>query len=132
MEWKKYTIESGDDVLASFHTSRSGLSAQEALQRTKEWGLNSLDKSEHFFWRVLRRRLQSILLWIFVAVGGMTLFLGDYFETTFIFLFLGINFFVELYQEFHSEKAARLLQHYLVPRAPCAYRECSAIFCSDF
>jgi Mg2+-importing ATPase len=117
MEWKKYTIESGDDVLASFNASRNGLSAQEALKRAQEWGLNSLNKGEHFFWRVLRRRLRSILLWIFVAVGGMTLFLGDYFETMFIFLFLGINFFVELYQEFHSEKAARLLQHYLVPRA---------------
>lgn len=117
MEWKKYTIESEDDVLAGFGTSRNGLSTKEAEQRTKEWGLNALNESEHFFWRVLRRRLQSVLLWIFVAVGAITLFLGDYFETGFIFLFLGVNFFVELYQEFHSEKAARLLQHYLVPRA---------------
>jgi Mg2+-importing ATPase len=117
MEWRQYTIEGIDEALMSFGVSRNGLSSEEALRRVKEWGPNALGESEHFFWRVLRRRLQSVLLWIFVVVGIITIFLENYFEAGFIFLFLGINFFVELYQEFHSEKAARLLQHYLVPRA---------------
>jgi Mg2+-importing ATPase len=52
---------------------------------------------------------------VLVAVAIITFLSKDYFETILILIFLAINLGLEVYQEFHSEKAASLLKKYLVP-----------------
>lgn len=117
MDWRDYAVEDADRCLDILHTSRTGLQESEAAKRLKEYGHNSLPDGSHFVWRILRRRVQSLLFWILLIVAVITFFFQSYTEALLILLFLAINASLEIYQEFHSEKAARLLKHYLVPEA---------------
>lgn len=117
MEWKKYTIQSVEEALGSLRTTKEGLSQTEARRRVLEYGKNSLQTTEHFLWKVVQHRLSSWLSWIFIAAAAVTSIFGNFFEAGLILCFLLLNLLLEIYQAFHSEKASRIVEHFLLPKA---------------
>lgn len=117
MEWKKYTTETSDETLSALRTTRTGLPFAEAKRRVLEYGQNAVHVQEVFFWRVLQKRGSSYLSWVFILAAIAAFLFGNIIEATCILLFLLLNASIEIYQEFHSEKAALLLEHFLLPQA---------------
>lgn len=116
MEWKKYTIQNVDETLVALRTTAEGLPEAEVKRRALEYGKNTVNENTSFVLRVIKRRLVSYFFWLLLAVGVLTFALGERFEPALIAIFLLFNTLLEGYQEFHAEKAARLLSHYLVSR----------------
>ncbi len=117
MNWREHALQDTTRVLERLESSRSGLTTKEAKKRLSLYGKNSIEAGEHFLWKVVRRRTRSLLLWVLFVVAMILFLAGDYFEMSLILLFLVINVFLEVYQEYHAEKAARVLQHYVSPEA---------------
>ncbi len=117
MEWKKYTIESAEEVLVALRTTKTGLTQAEAKRRILEYGKNSVRTREYFVWRMLRRRATSYLSWVFLVAAAITFFFGNFIEAGCIVVFLLLNTAIEIYQELHSRKATRVLEHFLRPQA---------------
>jgi P-type Mg2+ transporter len=132
MNFKVYTTESTDWVLEKLQTSSKGLSLTEVQRRLAVHGKNTLSETEHFIYRVLKRKLSSFLFWVFLLAVGITFFFDNYLEASLIVLFLFVNAALEVYQEFHSEKAAQLLKRYLVPRATVIRESHAADIASHF
>jgi Mg2+-importing ATPase len=116
MEWKKFTTETTEEVVTALRSTQSGLNTSEAKRRLLEYGKNSVQARESFLWRVMKHRGTSILSWVFILAAIITSIFGNFIEAGCILLFLLLNAALELYQEFHSEKAARTLEHFLLPR----------------
>lgn len=116
MEWKKYTTETSQEVLSALRTTQKGLESTEAKRRLLEYGKNSVQGSDRFLWRVLKKRGTSYLSWVFILAAISTSLFGNFIEAGFIILFLLLNISLEIYQELHSEKAAQSLERFLLPK----------------
>lgn len=116
MEWKKFTTESPEEVVSALRSTKDGLSSAEAKRRLLEYGRNSVQARESFLWRVVKHRGTSFLSWVFILAAIITSAFGNFIEAGCILLFLLLNAALEMYQELHSEKASRTLEHFLLPK----------------
>ena len=118
MEWKNFATEEEQDILAQLGSAEEGLLSVEAAVRLKERTASELTKQHKSpLWRILKQRLKSSFLYLLSAAAILSFFLGERFDGMLIVLFIAINLGLETYQEYHSEKAIRLLKRYLVVHA---------------
>lgn len=114
MVWKNFAAEEGESVLAGLESSRQGLSSREAKRRLSAHPDNQIKPGQSALMRTLKHRLSSSFLYLLIAAATLSFFLGDLLEGSLILLFIVINLSLETYQEYHSERALRLLKKYLV------------------
>ena len=114
MLWKKFSAEDGTDALGVLESSLGGLTSEEARKRLSQHGKNQIEEEGFPLWKIFKRRLQSSFLYLLLFASGLSYFLGERLEAFLIFLFILVNVGLEMYQEYHSEKAVRLLRRYLV------------------
>lgn len=114
MVWKKFSSEDIAQVLVELESAETGLSERAAAERLSAAGQSSLETGAFTLAGMIRRRARSSFLYLLLAAAGLSYFLGDRLEALLILLFIAINVGLETYQEYHSEKAVRLLKRYLV------------------
>lgn len=114
MLWKKYAVEDGVGALAELKSVLDGLFPDVAKERLKDFGKNQIDDKGLSVLKMLRRRLKSSFLYLLLAAAGLSFFLGEHIDASLILIFIVFNIGLEVYQEYHSEKAVRLLKQYLV------------------
>ncbi len=117
MEWKDFATEEEQDILAQLGSAEEGLSSAEAEARLKQSTASKLIKRSSPLWRIFKQRLKSSFLYLLSAAAILSFFLGERFDGALIILFIAINLGLETYQEYHSEKAIRLLKRYLIVHA---------------
>ena len=108
---KKWYQETLGHVEAAFNTSGNhGLSTQEAEKRLQKKGLNVLREKHEFSWWVkIYRELKNPLVIILLVASLLTLFLGEYLDAALIFIAVGVNVVISLFQgERASHAFARL------------------------
>lgn len=109
---------SPDDVLTRLETSRDGLSEAEVKFRQKHFGLNTLVREKRFtLVGLLARQFASPLIFILIAAACLTIFLGEWVDTTVILLAILVNAGLGFYQEFRAENALEKLTTYVRERA---------------
>jgi Mg2+-importing ATPase len=114
MMWKKFSSEDVAQVLAGLQSSEQGLSPAVALERLRATKNNALEEESFSLLKIIKRRARSSFIYLLLSAAGLSYFLGEHLETWLILLFIAINVGLETYQEYHSEKAVRLLKRYLV------------------
>lgn len=114
MVWKKFSSEDIPQVFAELQSSEAGLSPDAARERLRVTGKNGLEEESFSVIKMIKRRARSSFLYLLLAASGLSYFLGDHLEALLILVFIAINVGLETYQEYHSEKATRLLKRYLV------------------
>lgn len=112
--WKKFSSEDIPQVFAELQSSEAGLSPDAARERLRVTGKNGLEEESFSVIKMIKRRARSSFLYLLLAASGLSYFLGDHLEALLILVFIAINVGLETYQEYHSEKATRLLKRYLV------------------
>ena len=117
MDWKRFALEDREGMFAEYGSGSSGLSLKEAHLRLERYGKNALEPKHSIFLEILKRRFRSAFLYLLLAAAALSFFLGQFFEALLILVFVGINVSLEVYQEYHSEEAAKLLKRYLVIRS---------------
>jgi Ca2+-transporting ATPase len=98
--------DSFSEALSRLSVDLSGLSPALVEKRRRELGGNVLEKTdENTFLKRLIKQVVSPLVLILLAAGFLTLFLGQYFDSTVIFIALLVNVAIGLLQEGRASKA---------------------------
>ena len=109
---------SAEEVIGQFGVDpKQGLSEKEAVRRVVENGKNVLDKGESGAWQILGRQFKSAFIYLLFAAAAITFLLKQYLDSSFILFFVVINVLLGFFQEYRSEKTARLLKKYTGSRA---------------
>ncbi|MFZ2299582.1 MAG: HAD-IC family P-type ATPase [Candidatus Moraniibacteriota bacterium] len=117
MVWKKFATKDVAQVLAELQSSEAGLSSNIATERLSAAGGSGLREGSFSLIDMIKRRARSSFLYLLLVASVISYLLGEHLEALLILLFIAINVGLESYQEYHSEKAARLLKRYLVIHA---------------
>jgi Mg2+-importing ATPase len=112
LDWKKAAQSSVTQVFTVLQTGISGLSSEEGSDR-RVIQIESLPFWKRPIFLILRRRFESSFFFLLIGAATLSFFLGDHIEAFLILLFIMVNFVLESFQEYRSEKAAKLLAKYL-------------------
>ncbi|MHB9019889.1 MAG: cation-translocating P-type ATPase [Minisyncoccota bacterium] len=105
------------ECLNILETSQEGLSEEEAKKRSYIFGLNAIpEKSKITKTKILLNQLKSPLIFILLIAGGVTLFLKDFTNASFIISAAFINCLLGFYQENKAETALSHLKTYIEKR----------------
>lgn len=118
MEILSSSTKSIVDVASELGVSlKVGLNKETVSELIAKYGPNRLDLKETSGWHIFWRQFQSAFVYLLLAALAITLFLAEWTDSLMIFLFLAINTILGFYQEYSSEKTAKLLKQYALPRA---------------
>ena len=105
------------EVLTILETSFNGLDEDEALERQKIFGKNSLPKRSRLdAFRILLRQFESPLILLLLTTVIITTLLRDYKDAIFIGLAIVVNVALGFYQENKAEMAIAHIQSYVRER----------------
>jgi Mg2+-importing ATPase len=102
-----------DHVLAALHSSRSGLTPQEATSRFSTYGRNILPHKTVSALAVFGRQFQNTLVYLLVIASIISYSIKDYSDGTVILAILLLNTLLGFYQEFKSEKIIEKLSRFI-------------------
>ncbi|GMR07203.1 MAG: HAD-IC family P-type ATPase [Gammaproteobacteria bacterium] len=99
-----------DEILKALNSASHGLTSSDAATRLQQYGPNRLPQEEprHIF-RVFLRQFTSPLIYVLLAAGLLSLFIGEHLDASFIFIVLLINAIIGTAQEYSAQRAARAL-----------------------
>lgn len=112
LDWKKAAQSSVTQVFTVLRTGVSGLSSEEGNDR-RVIQVVSLPFWKRPIFLIFKRRFESSFFFLLLGAATLSFFLGDHIEASLILLFIIVNFALESFQEYRSEKAAKLLAKYL-------------------
>ncbi|MBI4250190.1 HAD-IC family P-type ATPase [Candidatus Uhrbacteria bacterium] len=116
-------IKSVSDIASALGvTIKRGLDKKTAAARIEIFGSNTLTLKEFSGWHIFFRQFKSAFVYLLLSALAITLALGQWIDSLMILLFLAINTCLGFYQEYSSEKTAKLLKKYALPRA-CILRD---------
>lgn len=100
-----------DELYARLETTTAGLSHAEAASRLVRWGANRLPEGRHkTLPGVFLAQFRSPFIYLLLAAGGVSLWLGERADATFIFTVLLLNAVIGSYQEWRAETRSRALR----------------------
>ena len=109
---------SAEAALLELKSSPAGLSAQEAATRLAADGPNELKEGERISpVQIFFGQFKSLLIWILIAAGVLSGFLGETTDAIAILAIVVLNAVIGFYQEFNAEKSIAALKKMTAPQA---------------
>lgn len=103
-----------DEALKSLETSVDGLSDEEASSRLESFGPNVIKMREGAGkFEILWNQIKTPLIIVLIIAGAITVALGDYKDSIFIFIAVVVNTALGFYQENKAETALANLRTYI-------------------
>jgi magnesium-transporting ATPase (P-type) len=103
-----------DEVFEKIQSDLQGLSENEAAERLKEFGRNSLpERKPPGIATIFLHQFLSPLIYILLAAGSLSLLIGEGTDALFIFAVILLNAGLGTFQEWKAEKSAAALQNLL-------------------
>lgn len=113
--WHTWTAEK---TLAHFHSTLSGLTAQEAARRLAEDGPNTLHEGKRIKpWRIFLAQFQSLVIGILIGAGIVSGILGEIVDAAAILAIVLLNAVIGFSQEYNAEKSIAALKSMSSPQA---------------
>jgi len=108
----------GKSLFIKLKTTSKGLTEQEASSRLKQCGANRLPQAEPpAWWEIAFRQFQSPFVYILAVAALVSLMIGEFIDSGFIFGVLCLNAAIGGFQEWKAEQSAQVLQKLLQVRA---------------
>jgi P-type Ca2+ transporter type 2C len=105
---------SSEEVFQKLQSGMNGLSETQTVERQHEFGRNILPaKPPLTLGEIILHQFKSPLIYILLVAGLVSLLIGDYKETIFIFLVVTLNAAIGAIQERKAERSAAALQSLL-------------------
>lgn len=118
MDYKNYASQEALDIIRDLKTDAElGLSSINAKERLKKDGLNSFNFKKLSWLNILWRQFASPFIYMLIAASILSFILQQWLEGIMIFVFLLINATLGFFQEYRSEKTAKLLSDLITWRA---------------
>lgn len=93
------------------HDKLIGLNSLQAQKLLLQYGYNRIETQRNFtILAVFFRQLNSLLPLLLCAAGAVSIFLGEYIDSFFIFAVVFLNIILGVYQEFRAEKSLQTLK----------------------
>lgn len=109
---------SAEDAMKRLHASKDGLSEQEATRRLNLNGPNELKQGRQIrTLQILARQFQSLIVWILIAAGVVSGFLGQRMDAIAILAIVALNAVIGFYQEFRAGQSIAALKKMTAPYA---------------
>ncbi len=110
---------SAQDVAVQSNVQPSvGLTAQDALKRLSQFGINQLpNPPQREAWQVFAAQFKSVLILILAAASGLSVLIGNFKDAVVILAVMLINATVGFYQEWRAEQSLLALKEMLPLRA---------------
>ena len=117
-KWYQNTAEA---VLLKVDSTPAGLATDEAQSRLARNGPNALRETKGISpLSIFFRQFQSLLVWILIAAGFVSGFVGDTVDTVAIFAIGALNAIMGFYQEWTAERSIAALKKMTAPQAKVA------------
>jgi len=118
MDYYKLTTK---DTILKLKSNIDGLVSHEVELRIKEFGKNTFSVGSNVsFFKLLLYQFKNYLAWLLIFITGFAFFTGFYFnkqeqviDGVIISIIILVNVFVGAYQEYKSEKTAKMLKSML-------------------
>jgi magnesium-transporting ATPase (P-type) len=105
-------------VLREMDTSELGLTAEQAGERLKKYGLNKLPEEEKISrFKIFMRQFASPLIYILLVAAIITALIQEYKDTGVIAFVIILRVIIGYVQEYKAEKQVRALMQMVVPKA---------------
>jgi len=107
-----------DELLKNLNSSEKGLSANEAIKRTEEFGFNEIakkDKKSGFL--ILLQQFMNPLVFVLMVASVISFFLGERTDALIILIIVLINAVLGFVQEFRAEQTVRALKKLVAQKA---------------
>lgn len=113
--WHKESIE---EVLATFGSTATGLSATEAAKRFAAEGPNELKEGKRISsLQIFFGQFKSFIVWILIVAGAISGALGEMVDAIAILAIVVLNAIIGFYQEYSAEKSIAALRKMTAPQA---------------
>ncbi|GAB4503823.1 MAG: calcium-transporting P-type ATPase, PMR1-type [Anaerolineales bacterium] len=113
--WHALPVE---EVLRHLEVQENGLSAEQAAQRLKQYGLNQLQEAPRpTFWHMLWEQLNNFVVILLIVASIISALLGDYVEAAAIMAIVVLNAVLGIIQEQRAEEALAALKKLAAPDA---------------
>lgn len=115
---EKWYHDTAEAVLHKVGSIPTGLAVDEAQTRLTKNGPNALRETKGISpWSIFLRQFQSLLVWILIAAGFVSGFVGDTVDTVAIFAIVALNAIMGFYQEWTAERSIAALKKMTAPQA---------------
>ena len=115
---ERWYHDTADAVLLKVDSTPTGLAVEEAQSRLNKNGPNALRETKGVSpWSIFLRQFQSLLVWILIAAGIVSGFVGDTVDTLAIFAIVALNAIMGFYQEWTAERSIAALKKMTAPQA---------------
>jgi magnesium-transporting ATPase (P-type) len=109
--WYKFTIEK---ILSNLNSSLDGLNQNQVNEKVLKYGKNKLPMKKGLSaFKIILNQFLNPLIYILLAAGVVSVFIGDVKDSFFIFIVIILNASIGAYQEWKAEKSAESLQRLL-------------------
>lgn len=110
MTWKDYASLDVLDIYKQLKSNPdNGLKQAEVAKRLSSQGPNLIVSTRLSAWRIFLRQLKSTFIYLLLAAAFLSFVLQDWIEGLMIILFILINTTLGFFQEYKSEKTAKML-----------------------
>ncbi len=110
--------QSVDEVIAELHSSRDGLSREEAARRLAQYGPNTLPTEKPpGIGTLFISQFLNPLIYVLLAAAAVSALTGEWSDAGFIFAVLLINAVIGTYQEYSAARSASALSGLVSTRA---------------
>lgn len=110
----RYASQSVANVLAHFQVDTTqGLSAQDVQTRLKQYGYNTIEKTQISWFDVLKQQFFSPFVYLFLIAGLLLIVAQEVFNGLLVFTFVLTNALVGFYQEYKAARNLQLMNKYL-------------------
>lgn len=107
-----------EQALEAFHTSKSGLSSNEAARRLKHFGPNAVTVRKTPLWKRIIEPFSSVFVGVLLFALVLSLIEGHATDAIIIGVIVVINALIYYAQQFSVERALRTLQSHDITRTP--------------
>ena len=115
VQW--YALDAGEAARRLKTDLRNGLSSEEASERLRLYGTNTLQRIKRVTWySVLARQFVDVLIIILLIAAAIALAIGELADAVTILAIVVLNGVLGFVQEWKAERAIEALQRMLVPR----------------
>lgn len=117
MKFSYHTTKTTEEIFAELKTTKTGLDKKEATKRFDKYGPNEIATKEVRWQQIFFRQFKSPFIYLLAAAALLSFLLGENINGVLILIFVGINSALGFFQEYHAEKALKLLKKYIISRA---------------
>ncbi|MBI2268779.1 MAG: cation-translocating P-type ATPase [Bacteroidetes bacterium] len=106
-----YATEAGTVISVLESNVETGLSADEAAKRLKEYGANKIEeKKGKSTWLIFFSQFKSPIVWLLCFAAGLSGYFGEWLDAIAILVVILINAFIGFYMEYQADRSMNALR----------------------